>query len=490
MSRAMRGWMLAVPVVCAGALYARFFGGYWLGDDFGNLQTSWLAMQRGETLTRAWQQLFEPAASEGAFYRPAMIASLLFNAAVAGTRFAGWFAVNWAVHLANMILVGHIVRTLSAIAGRDGRMAGIVAAGAFGLCPLLAEGVFWISARADECVTLLTLVALLAWTRAPFAPATAFAVPLCVLIALGFKESASVFPLQLSLVAFAWPSRLTRTQALTLVMSFVLAGLFFAIRAHLFGDVWNVYRSAPTGSLAERSRHAVATLWPWWRGLSQPAHNAGTIYIVALGVATTMVLLATRGTQRMIAAALFIASAGLCVATLLNLGGMNPSGEGGRLTYSPFAWLCLAVGVASAAPLAATDRAARSLTRRAGTAGLVVATIIGTFVLDRELRVARDAMDDLHALANAIRDWPNGHAGLTLLVIDGERGPVVTGRNAQGGLVLPPIQPQPMLHRVLPALPAEIELRYDQLRAGLATRLAAQRPSFVDAAILKELAAP
>ena len=200
MSRVLRGWMLAVPVVCTGAIYARFFGGYWLGDDFGNLQTSWLAMQRGETLTRAWQQIFEPVASEGAFYRPAMIASLLFNEAAAGTRFAGWFAVNWAVHLANMILIAHIVRTLSAIAGRDGRMAGILAAGVFGLCPLLAEGVFWISARADECVTLLTLVALLAWTRAPAAPATAFAVPVCVLIALGFKESASVFPLDLAMV--------------------------------------------------------------------------------------------------------------------------------------------------------------------------------------------------------------------------------------------------------------------------------------------------
>jgi len=482
--------MLVIPVVCAAAIYARVFGGYWLGDDFGNLQTSWLAMQHGETLTRAWQQMFEPVASEGAFYRPAMIASLLFNAAIAGTRFAGWFAVNWAVHLANMILIAKIVRTLSAIAGRDGRMAGIMAAGVFGLCPLLAEGVFWISARADEWVTLLTLAALLAWTRAPAARATALAVPLCVLIALGFKESAAVFPLQLVLVAFAWPSRLTRTQTLTLVMSFVLAGLFFAIRAHLFGDVWNVYRSAPTGSLAERIRHAVATLWPWWRGLSQPAGNVGSIYIVALGLATPMLLLATRGAQRMLAAALFISAAGLCAATLLNLGGMNPSGEGGRLTYSPFAWLSLALGVASAAPVAAADRPATSLSRRAGIAGLVFATIIGTFVLDRELRVTRDAMNDVQALAHAIRDWPNDHPGLTLLVIDGERGPVVTGRNAQGGLVLPPIQPQPMLHRVLPTLPAEIELRYDQLRAGLATRLDAMQPSFVDAAVLKELAAP
>jgi hypothetical protein len=47
-----------------------------------------------------------------------------------------------------------------------------------------------------------------------------------------------------------------------------------------------------------------------------------------------------------------------------------------------------------------------------------------------------------------------------------------------------------MLHPVLPTLPAEIELRYDQLRAGLATRLDAMQPSFVDATVLKELAAP
>jgi len=93
-------------------------------------------------------------------------------------------------------------------------------------------------------------------------------------------------------------------------------------------------------------------------------------------------------------------------------------------------------------------------------------------------------------LVNAIRDWADDHPGLTLLIVDGERGPVVTGRNAQGGLVLPPIQQQPLLHRVLPTLPAEIELRYDQLDSGLATRLDARRPSFVDSAVLKDLAAP
>jgi len=97
--------MLAIPVALAATLYARFFAGYWLGDDFGALASGLRTAQQGETLRQAWAHLFAPAASEGAFYRPAMSAAVLFNAALAGTRFAGWFAVNFAMHLANVVLV-------------------------------------------------------------------------------------------------------------------------------------------------------------------------------------------------------------------------------------------------------------------------------------------------------------------------------------------------------------------------------------------------
>ena len=51
-------WMLAIPVACAAVMYARFFDGYWLGDDFGNLHHGWLAAQHGTTLAQAWSQLF------------------------------------------------------------------------------------------------------------------------------------------------------------------------------------------------------------------------------------------------------------------------------------------------------------------------------------------------------------------------------------------------------------------------------------------------
>ena len=414
--------MLAIPVALAATLYARFFAGYWLGDDFGALASGLRTAQQGETLRQAWAHLFAPAASEGAFYRPAMSAAVLFNAALAGTRFAGWFAVNFAMHLANVVLVAIAVATLARACGRDGRLAGVVAACLFAACPLLAEGVFWISARADAAVTLLTLAAMLAWVRAHVSVAAACAVPLCVLAALGFKESAAVFPLQIALVAFAWPSRPARGQIASIVACFAFVALFFAMRAHLFGDIWHVYPTSAVASPDERFRHAIASLLPWWRGLSRSAPAAGTAYVVALAIAMATVLLATRGGQRLLAAALFMASVGLCAATLMNLGGMNPSGEGGRLAYSPFAWLALALGVASAKPLAGADRPATSASRRAGVAALVAATIIGTFVLERELRDAHAAQDQLHALAQATREWAALHPGLTLLVIDGARG--------------------------------------------------------------------
>jgi hypothetical protein len=102
-------------------------------------------------------------------------------------------------------------------------------------------------------------------------------------------------------------------------------------------------------------------------------------------------------------------------------------------------------------------------------------------VLQGELRTASSAQGLVRDIVNASRAWAATHPGLTLLVIDERYGPVVTTRNAQAWLVMPPIQPEPLLHRVLPTLPQELNSRYDQLSAGLATRLDKIRPSRLDA---------
>src|SRR4051812_2158569 len=141
--------LVVVPVVCAAAMYVRFFAGYWLGDDLALLYQASLADRSGELWRQAWMGFFAGAPSQSAFYRPMMFASIFANEWFAGSVYAGWFAINIAIHLANVVLVGVLAARLAAACGRDGRASSVAAALFFGLCPLIAEGVFWIAARAD-----------------------------------------------------------------------------------------------------------------------------------------------------------------------------------------------------------------------------------------------------------------------------------------------------------------------------------------------------
>jgi len=55
---------------------------------------------------------------------------------------------------------------------------------------------------------------------------------------------------------------------------------------------------------------------------------------------------------------------------------------------------------------------------------------------------------------------------------------------------MPPLQREPLLHRVLPTVPREVDARHGQLEAGLASRLETLRPARVDAQTLARIFAP
>ena len=472
-------------------MYARFFGGFWLGDDFPNLHATWIAAQRGELLAQAWVELTGSGLWRGAFYRPLMMASLLFNQWVAGDRFAGWFAFSYLVHLANVGLVGWLAARLAAACGREGRTSGALAAAFFAVCPLLAEGVFWVSARADACVTLCTLTGFLLWADPRREARAWLGLPLLLLLGLGFKESAAVLPLQMLLVALAWPSRLTRGQRLAIAASFALAIAFLGFRAHLFGSAWQVYPSADAAAPPEKFWHGVRSLEAWWGGLTRATPATAFAYLACLMAALVVACTSTKGNARRLPTALVIASGGLAAATLLNLGALVPFGEGGRLSYGPVAWLALALGVALSRPAeTATGDRGSQRARIAGTMLLAATVATGTWVLNGELREARSTQDEVRTMTLASRPWADAHPGLTLLIIPELHGPVIANRNGHGALILPPVQPQPLWHRILPTLPADIPLRHEQLANGYATRLESIRPSTAEPDVIRRLFEP
>ena len=198
--------------------------------------------------------------------------------------------------------------------------------------------------------------------------------PLLLVPALGFKESAAVFPLQMLLVALAWPARTTRAQRGAVAASFLLVAIFLAFRAELFGDAWRVYETGAGAPSFERLRDALVSVPAWWAALTRATPRVANVYVLlALASAALLIATASRSSARL-GLALAGASAGLVAATLLNLGSMGHTGEGGRLTYSPIAWLALALGVAGAGPGITADRRARRDWRRPAGLALLALT--------------------------------------------------------------------------------------------------------------------
>ena len=481
------GCVVAVVAV----FYAPGFGGFWLGDDFANIASFYQLEQDGRLLSGTLGYFVHGLSPAGSFYRPLSMVSLVANYVTAGMRYEGWYLTSFVVHLANVTLIALVVHRLARLCKGDASWSGPLSALLFGLSPMLAEGVYWQSARADGWVTLLSLLAVRAWVGS--ARASWLLLPLLA-AALTFKESAALLPLQLGLLAWALPGKHSRAQWASLLLGFALVGAFMGWRAHLFGNAWRVY-SAPSAvgldpDWSTLVADVVSTV-PWWTATMVAAPAASTLYLCTLGAVIVIAACAlpVSRPRAWIAIALVCASAGMVLATLLNLGGLPPTGEGGRLTYGPMAWLALAIGVSCARMPVETRSTASFKPRIAALSTMAVACVIGAWTLWHVMGQALQVQDSVRALTRALPAWADWHEGLSLVIVPERMGSVVMARNAQGGLAMPPFQSRPVLHRVLPTLPSDIATRYTQFRAGLATRLAEHPPQRIDPDTMLKLAA-
>jgi hypothetical protein len=486
LARLRAAWPLLVPVFLAAVLHARGFGGYWLGDDLPNLHRTHEWAQAGNLWSDTARQFLSPITGGGSFIRPMVIASFSLNYAISGPGYAGWFALNFLVHLASVLLVAWIVLALGRRLGADGRWPALVAGLVFGTSPAIAEGVYWLSARGDGWVTLLSLAAVAVWVRddARGTRHALWAYPVLLVLALGFKESAAILPLQMVLLALAWPGPRPRGQWEGVIAGLALMALYFGYRAVLFGSLFQTYLPRPEGEAAwwVRLAEAARSLPDWWSGLTGERPGRAAAYVLLLLAGTVVTLVRCWGPRLRLGVAFLLAGAGLLVATAANLGAFPPSGESGRLFYGPFAWLALAIGTLTLQPAGAT----RSAADRVAAGLIVVSVLIGAGLLNATLRHVEQAQDRSRALVAALAAWEEG-TQVTMLLIPELQGPVVAFRNGQGGIVLPPLQSQPMLHRVVPSLPGDIPKRYDEFAAGLGTRLVKIQPQRADAATLRDL---
>ena len=225
-----------------------------------------------------WQIWFSPSAlGEEGHYWPLVYTTFWLEHKLWGYAPAGYHIVNVLLHLANTLLLWHLLRRL-AVPG-----AWVVAA-VFAVHPLHVESVAWIIERKDVLSGLFYLTALLAWMRFVERPnPRRYACPLALYAAALLSKSIAI-TLPAALLIWHWwkQGRVTSTDLLRLV-PFGVVGLVITV-----GDL-SFYQSVEPLSLGysfiERTLIATRALWFYAGKLLWPSELAFTYPLWGIRVA-------------------------------------------------------------------------------------------------------------------------------------------------------------------------------------------------------------
>ena len=214
-----------------------------------------------------WQIWFSPSAlAEEHHYWPLVYTTFWLEHKLWGFAPAGYHIVNVLLHLANTLLLWHLLRRL-AVPG-----AWVVAA-VFAVHPLHVESVAWIIERKDVLSGLFYLASVLAWLRFVEKPRVRWYAWSLVLYVAGLLSKSIVVTLPVALLIGHWwkQGRVGSTDFLRL-MPFFVVGLAITI-----GDL-SFYGSREAKSfdysLVERSLIASRALWFYAGKLVWPSELA------------------------------------------------------------------------------------------------------------------------------------------------------------------------------------------------------------------------
>ena len=458
--------------------FAPLVHGYFLSDDFVPLVLfrQWQEEGRlGATLaSKFWSSL---DAGENHFYRPLSYLTFAINYLASGIDARPWMATEVAIHGVNGALAGAV----GAYAAQDEPDARTVAAGVLGAALFLffapgAEVLAWISGRFDVTATFFTLAACLLFLRSKRFGDWAWGLSLLSAEAAFLcKETAAIVPFAILLLArlrpdaLAQPTMARRWLAATRLAApwLVLAALYLVSRYLMFGSFTRVYSGTQplADVVSEGHLSGIADTFPAWVAAQfRPAYRYPLLGV--LTAAQVAIIAFARPRERRAREALFGAAALLVLTILLllpHLGKLPDEGLGGRYLYQSAVFYAVLVVVAL---------------RHARLAYLLWGVTIAVVLLQaafqhHALSRWNAAYAGMRALVAEIRrlDASLAPGDYALVIVPDSLDDIPFGSKAQGGLMLPPVNPPAMAKRVLVQQASEIPAAAGKIATGVVSTL-------------------
>ena len=437
--------MLGVPAVAVFALFFPLLGTGFLGDDFGLLH-GFDGCGGFDGMVGCVGNMFVsgvgPPSNQ---YRPLTMATFAFNVALGADPFA-WHLVNILLHAANAALVALLAWQLLAEDTSRTRVAALMAGWLFAWFAPAVEATAWIAARFDGLALLWLLVAASTFVASRSWRDRYGLVSLgATVLSYMSKESAAIgAPL---IFALAWWKQpigvgLLRSAAAairTALPWLLLAASYFAFRRFLFGDPFQFFPgTSPLATMLGGAWLANIPAMIDWASMALPEMPARSVFGWS-GVVLMVCALAAGAADRTKGRSLIA----ITFAVLSAFGQLLP------LWYWAGIGDCcgvlLAIGaialLAAALPLAAARRPRR-------VAWVAAIVLLGSQWMLAQAAIARwvRAGDDTRVLAAALARTASETPadGYAFVVVPDHVGAIPFGRNAQGGLMLPPVQESPL----------------------------------------------
>jgi hypothetical protein len=467
---------LALPAVAALAVYLPSLSGGFLSDDYSLLHFFYGADAR-EVAARVARTFVSGVGPPSNQYRPLTMASFAVNTIVNGADAPAWRLVNVALHALNATLVALLSWQLAGPGTRGARTAAVAAGLAFAWFAPSAEAVSWIAARFDGMALLWMLVAACAFmaSRAWWDRYGVMSLAASILAFMS-KESGAIGPVLIA--ALAWARRPSDegfvrsiVRALLAAWPWVAIGAaYFAYRTWIFGDPFRFYPGTSPGSdlLKGKWLLALPASADWWP-LVMPEHLLLHVYGLSalfLGIAAASAGLTDRHEGRVLVA---IAGAFFAACALLfSHWGWSGNGEGGRVLYALAAIASLAVAL----PLRSPDGALRRVGLMIALVLLACGLVLTRGAVDRRAEAGAEMNALTAALAATADAMPPSSYGF--VVVPDRIGAIPFARNAQGGIMLPPVQRRPLSPNLVVQLADDLPNWPKMLAANIIGRLKAE----------------